>query len=338
VTCLLCVAAGALVVSFVVTGLVRRRALSINLMDVPNARSSHSHPTPRGGGVAIVIASQLAFGVLTLFGLVSPAFFFALAGGGTAVAVVGYLDDRGRIGIVARFAVHLAASIWAVAFIGALDEVSWFGRTIHLGLPGLVLSVIGTAWALNLFNFMDGIDGIAASQAIFMGLSVGLTAAAAGLFPGSLAVGVAIAAASLGFLLWNWPPARIFMGDVGSGYLGFVLAIFIIWVSRQDPRLLPVCLVLGSLFIIDATVTLFRRLARRERVYEAHRSHAYQWLSRRWKSHLRVTLAYGLVNVLCLAPAAWLCFRFPEMAWPIVAISWGGLAVLGMVAGTGRAE
>jgi Fuc2NAc and GlcNAc transferase len=111
-----------------------------------------------------------------------------------------------------------------------------------------------------------------------------------------------------------------------------------VWLSVKDPRLLPAGLILGSLFIIDATVTLFRRLTRRERFYEAHRSHAYQWLARRGNSHLRVTLAYGLINVLWLAPAAWLCLRFPVMAWYFVAACWVGLAVLALLAGAGRAE
>jgi Fuc2NAc and GlcNAc transferase len=185
---------------------------------------------------------------------------------------------------------------------------------------------------------MDGIDGIAASQAIFMAGAGGALALLAGLSNATPAVGLIFAAVSLGFLVWNWPPARIFMGDVGSGYLGFALAVIGLASMREHGVMLPVWLILSSVFLIDATVTLLRRLARRERVYEAHRSHAYQWQARRWNSHLRVTVACWLLNLLWLAPWAWLCVRFPALGAWFVAGAWTPLIVLAVACGSGRPE
>jgi Fuc2NAc and GlcNAc transferase len=209
---------------------------------------------------------------------------------------------------------------------------------ISLGYLGSLLAMLGIVWALNLFNFMDGIDGIAASQAIFMAGAGAVLAILSGMSVSTSAAALVVAAASLGFLVWNWPPARIFMGDVGSGFLGFVLAVLALAALRERAVMLPVWLILSGVFVIDATVTLLRRVARRERVYEAHRSHAYQWQARRWNSHLRVTMACGLFNLLWLAPWAWLCVRFPAHAGWYVAAALGPLVVLAVVWGSGRQE
>jgi Fuc2NAc and GlcNAc transferase len=332
------IAAIACGVSAVLTGLVRRYALRTSLLDVPNARSSHVRPTPRGGGIAIVVVSLAAMAVLVLFDQLDRRFFYALSGGGAAIAWVGYLDDRGRIGIVWRFVVHVAAAIWAVAFLGGMTDINWQGTTVTLGMLGPMLAVLGIVWSLNLFNFMDGIDGIAASQAVFMAGVGALLAHLAGLTTSIPAAGWTIAAASFGFLLWNWPPARVFMGDVGSGFLGFVLAVLALGATRESAVMLPVWLILGAVFIVDATFTLCRRLARRERFYEAHRSHAYQWLSRRWSSHLRVTAACATLNVLWLGPLAWICMRFPAYAGWCLLGAWAPLIAVAVAAGAGRRE
>lgn len=331
-------AAFACALSAILTGLVRRHALRVSLLDIPNARSSHVRATPRGGGVAIVVVSLGAMGALVLSGRMDTHLFYALAGGGAAIALVGYLDDRGRIGIIGRFVVHIGAAIWATLWLGNLTAIHWNGHLVQLGLLGPVLAVLGIVWSLNLFNFMDGIDGIAATQAIFMAGAGALLAQAAGLSPAVPLGGVAIAAASLGFLLWNWPPARIFMGDVGSGYLGFVLAVLALAATSESAVMLPAWLILGAIFIVDATFTLCRRLLRRERVYEAHRSHAYQWLARRWNSHLRVTMGCVALNVLWLAPWAWAALRVPAFAGWCVLGAWSLPIAIAAAVGAGRRE
>lgn len=325
----------AVILSALLTAWVRRLALARGILDSPNERSSHVLPTPQGGGLAIVVVSLAAMIALVWLGLMETRFFYALAGGGAAVALVGHLGDRSRIGILGRLTVHTAAAVWATAWLGGVTEIHWGENVIGLGYLGTLLAVLGIVWALNLFNFMDGIDGLAASQATFMagaGAALSMLAGASS----TPAAGVAVAAASLGFLAWNWPPARIFMGDVGSGYLGFALAVVALAAMRERAVMLPVWLILGGVFFIDATVTLLRRFARCERIYQAHRSHAYQWQARRWNSHLRVTVACWLLNLLWLAPLAWLCVRFPANAGWYVAAAWGPLIILAVACGSGR--
>jgi Fuc2NAc and GlcNAc transferase len=328
----------ALLFSALLTEWVRRVALARGILDSPNERSSHVRPTPRGGGIAIVVSSLAGMILVAALGYMDARLVYALTGGGASVALVGHLDDRGRIGIAARFMVHIAAAIWAVAWIGWPTTVPMGEGTLHIGAFGAVLSVLGIVWALNLFNFMDGIDGIAASEAFFMAGAGALLAQVAGLGAGIQVAGLVVAAASAGFLLWNWPPARIFMGDVGSGYLGFVLAVIALAATRERAVMLPIWLILGGVFIVDATLTLFRRLVRRERFYEAHRSHAYQWLARRWNSHLLVTVACIGLNVLWLAPWAWICLRVPEYALWCVLGAWVPLVVIAAASGAGRQE
>jgi Fuc2NAc and GlcNAc transferase len=324
--------------SAILTGMVRAQAIRVKALDMPNARSSHASPTPRGGGIAIVLMSLAGMSALAWLGWIEAPLFYALVGGGAAVALVGHLDDRGRIGIAGRFTVHIAAAIWATLWLGGITEIHWGENVINLGYLGTLLAVLGIVWALNLFNFMDGIDGIAASQAIFMAGAGATFALIAGISGSTPAACLVLAGASLGFLAWNWPPARIFMGDVGSGYLGFALAVIGLAAMRERGVMLPVWLILGAVFVVDSSVTLLRRLARRERVYEAHRSHAYQWQARRWNSHLRVTIACFLVNLLWLAPWAWLSVRFPaNVAW-FVAAAWIPLIALAIVFGSGRQE
>jgi Fuc2NAc and GlcNAc transferase len=307
-------------------------------LDVPNARSSHVLPTPRGGGLAIVVTSLLASSVLAVTGHLDLRLYYALVGGGSAVAVVGHLDDCGRIGIAGRFVVHIAAALWATLWLGGLTDLHFGSGVVHLGYGGTVLSVVGIVWALNLFNFMDGIDGIAASQAIFMSAAGAALAMVAGLSNSTPAVGLVLASASVGFLAWNWPPARIFMGDVGSGYLGFALAVTALASIHESAVMLPVWLILASVFVLDSTLTLLRRLARHERVYEAHRSHAYQWQARRWNSHVRVTVTCWLINLLWLAPWGWMCVRFPAHGGWFVVGAWAPLILLAIACGSGRRE
>jgi Fuc2NAc and GlcNAc transferase len=156
--------------------------------------------------------------------------------------------------------------------------------------------------------------------------------------PGVAAVSLVVAACVLGFLCWNWPPAKIFMGDIGSGYLGFVFAALPIASAHEYPATMATWLILSGCFFVDAFVTLGRRLARRERLYEAHRIHAYQWLARRFGSHAAVTLLYGAVNVFWLLPMAWLSLRLPQFAHWISIAALAPLVAGALAAGAGRPE
>ncbi|MFL6601424.1 MAG: MraY family glycosyltransferase [Steroidobacteraceae bacterium] len=328
--------------SALVTGLLRQYAIRSGLIDRPNIRSSHSVPTPRGGGLAIVFTSLLAATFLCLVHMLAWRTFVALAGGGLAVAAVGFIDDRHPLPARVRLAVHLGAALWCLAWLGGLPPLQLANRVVHLGWSGYVLGALAIVWVLNLFNFMDGIDGIAASEAIFVtgaGAVLGSWMAAAAVSSGGAAAAAAVvAAACSGFLVWNWPPARIFMGDVSSGYLGYVIATLALAAGHENPVAMWIWLLLGGAFFVDATVTLIRRLLRGEQVYEAHRSHAYQWLAREWKSHGLVTLTVMLVNFIWLLPWAVAATLHPELVlWEALAALLP-LAVLALLAGAGRGE
>jgi Fuc2NAc and GlcNAc transferase len=173
-------------------------------------------------------------------------------------------------------------------------------------------------WLINLFNFMDGIDGLAGMEAVCASGFGGLLLLRDGL-GGYAQCAWVLAAASSGFLVWNWPPARIFMGDAGSGFLGFVLGVFALSSARMQPSLLWPWLILLSAFIVDSTVTLITRMVTGARWYEAHRTHAYQQAAQRWSSHSKVTVAFAIVNLLWLFPLAWGACVHPT-AGPLFAV------------------
>ncbi|ARS48518.1 glycosyltransferase family 4 protein [Pseudomonas sp. GD04158] len=290
-------------VSLVMTGALRRYALSRSLMDIPNSRSSHSVPTPRGGGVAIVLAFLAASPVLALADLLHWAVMWALLGAGAGVAVIGFLDDHGHIAARWRLLGHFVAAIWALFWLGGLPPLSLFGMSFDLGWLGHTLAALYLVWLLNLYNFMDGIDGIASLEAICVCIGGALLFVLSG-HADEAALPLLMAAAVAGFLFWNFPPARIFMGDAGSGFLGVSLGILSLQAAWVAPQLLWSWLILLGVFVVDATFTLLRRLLRGDKVYEAHRSHAYQYASRRFGRHLPVTLAVGAINLLWLLPIA----------------------------------
>lgn len=289
--------------SLLLTWSLRRYALARSLMDVPNYRSSHSVPTPRGGGVAIVVSFLTAAPFLYFFTDMPWSYILALWGAGGLIAVIGFLDDHGHVAARWRLLTHFAASIWALLWMRGLPPVQLLGVDFELSWLGHVLAVFYLVWMLNLYNFMDGIDGIASVQAVTVCLGAcviyWLTGNVSLIWPAMLLV-----TAVLGFLYWNLPPARIFMGDAGSGFLGLVLGMLSVQAAWKSPKFLWVWLILLGVFIVDATFTLIRRLLRGDKVYEAHRSHAYQFASRQFGQHLPVTLTVLTINVLWLLPIA----------------------------------
>jgi Fuc2NAc and GlcNAc transferase len=328
----------AMVLAAALTGAMRSLALVHGVLDLPNERSSHEHATPRGGGASIVLVVSIAAVVLAARGALDSHLALALLVGGAAVATVGFLDDREALPPGVRLIVHLAAATWAVIRLGGLPPLQIGDQVVQLGLAGDVLAVLGIVWTLNLFNFMDGIDGIAASEAIFVALGGALLTPSLVNGPGVGFAALVFAAACGGFLLWNWPPASIFLGDVGSGYLGYVIAVLALSASRDNPVALWVWLILGGTFFADATVTLVRRLLQGERVHQAHCCHAYQWLARRWGSHRKVTLALLGVNAVWLFPWAVLARTFPRQAAVSAVAALAPLALLVAVLGAGRAQ
>ena len=315
----------ALLASAGLAGLARRYALAHALVDVPNERSSHSVPTPRGGGLAIALVVLVGVGLLATTGQVGPRVAVALGGGGALVAAVGWLDDRRGLSARMRLVVHVAAAIWTVVWLRGMPQLSVGEGAVSLGFAGALLAILGIVWSTNLYNFMDGIDGVAAAEAATVGVVGALLLARRE--PSLALIAVLLAAAAAGFLVWNWPPARLFMGDVGSGFLGFFFGGLA--VASENTHALPALLWLLLLgpFFIDATVTLLRRMARGERWYAAHRTHAYQRAAQAGWSHRRVTAAVvGLSAALGLLAA--LVAGNAALLGPVLAAAAGALVTL----------
>jgi Fuc2NAc and GlcNAc transferase len=314
----LLLAAAAFAGSMLLSGMMRRYALARSLLDVPNERSSHSVPTPLGGGFAIVFVFLAGLTALWILGLTPSRVFLALAGGGTLVAAAGWWDDRWGLPRTARLAAHATAAVWALVWLGGMPSLTVGEEAVRLGAGGSILAALAIIWSVNLYNFMDGIDGLAAGEALLAGLAAALLL---GLRDSSLAfLPLLLSAAAGGFLLWNRSPARLFMGDVGSGFLGFVFAGLA--VASENTGRLPalVWVVLLGAFFADATITLVRRVVRRERWYAAHRSHAYQRAVQAGWSHGRVT-AFVLALDLVLALLAWVGSARRELLLPAVGLA-----------------
>ena len=285
------------------TWCLRRYALARNIIDIPNHRSSHVIPTPRGGGVGFILTLILAIPCLDFLGFVVLPTGTALIGAGLFVAALGFFDDQGHLSARVRLIGHFGASIFALYCLGGMPSITFFGWAVPVGLFLNVLAVIYLVWLLNLYNFMDGIDGLAAIEAI----SVCLSAACLFWLNGEytmIGLPLVLAAAVAGFLWWNFPPARIFMGDAGSGFLGLILGIMSINAAYVKPVFFSCWLILLGVFIVDATITLLVRLFAGVRVYEAHCDHAYQHAVRRFGNHLSISLGVLFINFFWLLPLA----------------------------------
>lgn len=320
--------------SWWLTGRLRQYALARQLIDIPNARSSHVVPTPRGGGVAIVAAFMLALPLLLWLHLIDVRLVVAIAGGGGLVAIVGFMDDHGHIAARWRLLAHFLAAAWVLFWLD-VNPATGMGVAVSVTLMGI--AAIYLVWMLNLYNFMDGIDGIASVEAISVcGLGAGSfwlanDTSLAGL---TLALGAAVG----GFLVWNAPPARIFMGDAGSGCLGFVLGVIGLQAWNVDAVFFWSWVVLLAVFVTDATVTLVHRAIRGERIYQAHRSHAYQRFARRLGGHAPVTLGVGVINFFFLFPVAGLvATRTLSVPWGLAA-AYVPIIALALYGGAGAPE
>lgn len=313
-------------VSWLLTGSVRHYALRKRILDIPNERSSHTIVTPRGGGLAIVVLFLVGTAVLTVGGLLPVKFMIVLVGGGALIAGVGWLDDQRNISAVLRAVVHLAAAVWALYWLGGMPYLELGVVRLPLHLFGSILAVIGIVWLTNLYNFMDGIDGLAGTEAICVSVVGGFFLAGSGHLNLAL-VYFMLALSCAGFLIWNWPPAKIFMGDVGSAFLGYTFAVLAVVSENTKAMPLLVWAVLLGVFITDATITLIRRILRGERWYEAHRTHAYQYAVQAGFSHKQVTVAVLVLN-LGLGIIANFMLVWPRWLLGIAVVSFGALVWL----------
>ncbi len=315
----------AAVASWLLTLLMLRYLNVRGIVDVPNQRSSHSTPTPRGGGLAIVIVTILGVLLGASSGWVPASVALALGGGGALVALVGWVDDTRGLAPSVRLLAHVIAAAWLVFCLGGIVGLRFGSTSAPMRWIGDSLSVLAITWAISAYNFMDGIDALAGSEAVWVGFVGGGMALASG-DKGVAFVSLLLAFASAGFLVWNFPPAKIFLGDVGSGFLGYGFAVIALFSARAGSLPVIAWLVLLGAFAFDSTITLIRRMVRREAWYSSHRLNAYQRVALRVGRHGPVTLAIMLLNVL-LAVLCLIGWRAPDQ-WRVVALVTLGMLVL----------
>ncbi len=315
------------IVALVVAALARNLARRLDLLDHPNQRSSHVAPTPRLGGLGILAALGPGLAAAWWLGLSGrdATALLVVCSIAAGVGLVSLLDDLWGLSSALRFATHLAGAALLVATLGALPAVTAWGSTIPLGWLGGPLAVLWIAGFTNAFNFMDGIDGIAGAQALVAGVAW----AALGLLLDEPALawgGTLVAGGAAGFLVLNWSPATVFMGDVGSALLGSLLAALPL-AARHPSRVAVPAVLLVSPFVFDAAITILRRASRGENIFVAHRSHLYQRLTAAGWSHAGTSALYAAIAGVG-AVAAYLHVAGAPAAAPALAAL--GLALAGL--------
>jgi UDP-N-acetylmuramyl pentapeptide phosphotransferase/UDP-N-acetylglucosamine-1-phosphate transferase len=302
-----------------------RRAAFVGMLDEPNARSLHGRPTPRGGGLGIVAALVVTWppAVLHWGGDDAPLAWIAV--GGVVVAAVSLLDDLWSLPVRVRMLAQLAAAaMLALAGLGLEDVDLPLAGCLPLGAASIPVTLLFSLWMMNLYNFMDGMDGFAGGMGVFGFAGLAWLGSAAGQ-PLLVALALLVASANFGFLRLNYPPARIFMGDVGSVTMGYLVSAFALWGSRDGLFPLWGVILLFSPFIVDATATLMRRSLRAERVWEPHRGHYYQRLVRLGWGHRRTVLAeYLLMAAAGLSAVALVESRDGTLQF-LGLIAWAGI-------------
>lgn len=275
-------------VSLILTYIIRAVAVKKKLLAMPNERSSHTVPTPHGGGIAIAVVWFSGLFILKYQGSIDSKLFYALLCG-VLVSAVSYLDDVYELSPKKRLMAQAVASICAIYFLGGIKFLNFSVFTVNNQIISAVFAFFMIMWFINLYNFLDGIDGHAGLEAIFLSVAGFL------LFGGEhfIILGCAVA----GFQFWNWHRAKIFMGDVGSTLLGFNIAVFSLYYQGTDTSIL-VWIVLFGAFWFDATLTLYRRYRNGEKLSQAHKKHAYQRITQAGWRHDQTVLAVLGINIL----------------------------------------
>jgi Fuc2NAc and GlcNAc transferase len=278
-----------LISSFILTYFIKNIAIKKSLVDIPNDRSSHTTPTPHGGGIAIAITWFLGISYLHFSNEMDSSLYFALLIG-VIISVVSYIDDLYELSAKTRLITQVVVAILGLYVLGGLKEVDLLLFSVENQIINNIFAIVLILWYINLYNFLDGIDGYAGSEAAFLGIA-GFLLFGGGHF-------LVLIAAVLGFLVWNWHKAKIFMGDVGSTLLGYNIAIFTIYYANIEATNLWIWVILFGLFWFDATITLYRRYKNGEKLSQAHKKHAYQRLIQSGWIHSKVVIFSILVNII----------------------------------------
>ena len=281
-----------LILSFTLTYLIKNYYIKNALVDVVNERSSHTVATPHGGGIAVAFTWFVGIGYLYYIGNIEANLFYALMVG-IIISVVSFFDDIYELSAKLRVLVQSIVAILGIYFLGGLGVLELGVFSVSNSMITNVFAFLLIVWFINLYNFLDGINGYAGSEAVFLSIAGFL------LFEGSHFIVLAVAV--LGFLVWNYNKAKIFMGDVGSTLLGYNIAIFTLYYTNIESSNLWIWIILFALFWFDATVTLIRRKLNGEKLSFAHKKHAYQRLNQSGWSHFKVTNFSILINVFLFA-------------------------------------
>ena len=269
------------------------------LLDTPNARSSHQIPTPRGGGAALACGVIITLLIAWSLGYVSAAALYWLLIPSGLIAALGICDDLFNLSVGIRLTVQFLLSGLGLFFIGEQSELS---QPIQIFSAGIMILFI--VWMTNLYNFMDGINGLAALQAISVCVGMALVYWIHSTNTNAIHLLIIISASTCGFLFWNFPHAKLFMGDSGSLFLGLSFGLLTVESLNEGIHFVVAWLIMLGVFIVDASYTLFYRLITKQAVHQAHRSHTYQKISIKYNSHTRVTLVTVAINLLWLLPIA----------------------------------
>ncbi len=275
--------------SLILTWLIRLWTVKYNVLDIPNKRSSHSAPTPRGGGVAIVICWYLGITFLFVNDYIADNLYYAFLSG-SILAVISLIDDLLSLKPAIRLLGQLISASLALFFLKGIDIYifdDWIIKPEIIIIPIIIIAIV---WFINLFNFLDGLDGYASIEAICIAVVIFF-------FTGNTLCLILLASIA-GFLFWNWPKAKIFMGDVGSTQIGFILIVLGIYLNNENHFNLIHWIILTSPFWFDATYTLVRRWKNHEKLSQAHKKHAYQRIVQYGYTHLQTDLALIALNVL----------------------------------------
>jgi Fuc2NAc and GlcNAc transferase len=309
----------AAVMSLVLVRVVIRHARLKGMLDEPGARQSHTVPMPTGGGLGMIAALCLASAIMFLLSAVPVEWAILVIPGVIVLAITGWIDDKRPLSPLLRISIQLAVSFGLLVFLRQSDQLQ--------GWLTVLLGGIAMVWIMNMYNFMDGSHGMAGFQGLFAGLVTGLIFLQ-GTHGGLALAAFLVAAVCLGFLPWNFPLPRVFMGDSGSVPLGFALGS-LLWLGvLLDLVAVPVACMVLSVFLVDSTLTLFKRVINGERWYTAHRKHVYQRLIAQGWPHSRVLLLYQAINIIVVVPAITLATMYPEYAWLLA-----GLTALSLTAG-----
>ena len=321
------VVAVTVIVSLASTGLARAYASRRGMLDQPGPRRSHREPTPRGGGFGIVLGLGCGLGGAATFGLLEWPLTGVMLAGLLTIAALGLADDHRPINSFLRLGLQFLIAVVTLWALGGLQQLQFGPWGVENGWLRQLLAVVALVWLTNLFNFMDGIDGLAAWQTVFSAGFIATLAAGGG--ASELAyIALLIAAAGIGFLPWNWPRARIFMGDVGSSGLGFFFGLICVLGANSGTLSVLLSAMVFGLFVTDATATFLLRLLRGHRWYNAHREHAYQLWTRMGWSHVRVVAVAMLLNLVFILPLVWWARTEPWREIFAAAVLFGGLLAL----------